>query len=367
MTTRRTFMQTGTAVAVAAPWLTARAGAPNYAAAAELIWRRGTTANSDAAAQRREWVRLATLAASSHNSQPWQFRIHADHIVIAPDFARRCPAVDPDDSHLFRSLGCAAENLVHAAAADGFAAQVRFNAALDAVIVSFERSAAVQRGHLAAAIFERRCTRLPYDAKPVAASARALLETAAAAPGVTPLFLQAAPQKEALIEYVRQGNLAQFDDPAFVNELRDWVRFNEADAIARGDGLAGAVSGQPSIPGWLGRMLFRFISSGAKQADIDAQAIRSSAGIVAFVAERDDKAAWVEVGRAYERFALQAAALDVRNAFVNQPVEVRKLRPQVQAWLGTPNQHVQLIVRYGTGPTSPHSLRRPLDAVVVEV
>ncbi len=147
-------MQSSTAVAAAAPWWSARAGTQSYQAAADALWRRNPTATSNDAAQRREWVRLATLAASSHNSQPWKFRVLADHIVIAPDYTRRCPAVDPDDSHLFRSLGCAAENLVHAAAADGFAAQVRFDAALDAVRVSFERSAAAQRDNLSAAIFE---------------------------------------------------------------------------------------------------------------------------------------------------------------------------------------------------------------------
>jgi hypothetical protein len=60
----------------------------------------------------KELVRYATLAASSHNTQPWRFRVRPASITILPDYSRRCPAVDPDDSHLFKSLGCAAENLV---------------------------------------------------------------------------------------------------------------------------------------------------------------------------------------------------------------------------------------------------------------
>jgi hypothetical protein len=67
----------------------------------------------------RELVRFATLAASSHNTQPWTFTTAASKIIIVPDFERRCPAVDPDDHHLFISLGCAAENLVVAASAVG--------------------------------------------------------------------------------------------------------------------------------------------------------------------------------------------------------------------------------------------------------
>ncbi|MGE0718509.1 MAG: Tat pathway signal protein, partial [Alphaproteobacteria bacterium] len=64
-------------------------------------------------------VRCATLAANSHNTQPWRFRAGTNRIEILPDFARRTPAVDPDDHHLFASLGCAAENLLVAATATG--------------------------------------------------------------------------------------------------------------------------------------------------------------------------------------------------------------------------------------------------------
>jgi hypothetical protein len=71
----------------------------------------------------RELVRYATLAANSHNTQPWTFKISDGNITIAPDFSRRCPAVDPDDHHLFVSLGCATENLIQAASATGSRAE----------------------------------------------------------------------------------------------------------------------------------------------------------------------------------------------------------------------------------------------------
>ena len=67
----------------------------------------------------KDLIRYATLAASGHNTQPWRFRIGAGRIDILPDFSRRTPVVDPDDHHIFVSLGCAAENLALAAAARG--------------------------------------------------------------------------------------------------------------------------------------------------------------------------------------------------------------------------------------------------------
>ncbi|MBS1167518.1 MAG: Tat pathway signal protein, partial [Proteobacteria bacterium] len=59
-----------------------------------------------------ELIRLATLAANSHNTQPWRFQVAETAIDIRPDPSRLTPVVDPDEHHLFVSLGCAAENLV---------------------------------------------------------------------------------------------------------------------------------------------------------------------------------------------------------------------------------------------------------------
>ncbi|MFQ4138041.1 hypothetical protein PGN35_017155 [Nodosilinea sp. PGN35] len=72
-------------------------------------------------------VRYGTLAASSHNTQCWRFRVNDQGITILPDRSRRCPVVDPDDHHLYVSLGCAAENILQAAKAHGLAGQVQFD------------------------------------------------------------------------------------------------------------------------------------------------------------------------------------------------------------------------------------------------
>jgi hypothetical protein len=62
-------------------------------------------------------IRYATLAANSHNTQPWRFKISDVGIEILPDMARQIAIVDPDNHHLFASLGCAAENLAIACGA----------------------------------------------------------------------------------------------------------------------------------------------------------------------------------------------------------------------------------------------------------
>jgi hypothetical protein len=87
--------------------------------------------------------------------------------------------------------------------------------------------------------------------------------------------------------------------------------------------------------------------------------------VAVFVGQTSDQAHWVEVGRAYERFALQATAMGVRCAFVNPPVEVPALRPQFASFLGLGVQRPNLVVRFGRGPKLPPSLRRPVQSVIV--
>jgi Nitroreductase family len=314
----------------------------------------------------RELVRFATLAASSHNTQPWKFRLRPDSITILPDYLRRCPAVDPDNSHLFKSLGCATENLVQAAAAQGFVADARFDSEEDGVVIRLKRAATAEATDLFRAITKRQCTRNEYDGQPLSPAELEKLETAGKTENVRLIFLLSEAQKETIIGYVTQGNLAQLTDRAFRKELVSWIRFNPGAALQTGDGLSGRASGQPPLPTWLAKGITSLVLTPKTQAETDARNIRSSAGIVVFVSSRNDKAAWVEAGRAYERFALQATVLGIRNAFINQPIEVPALRPHFESWLKLDGEHAMLIARFGHGPAAPFSLRRPLDDVIIQ-
>jgi hypothetical protein len=89
----------------------------SYADAVHSTWHPDATEATSGRPLFEELVRCATLAPSSHNTQCWRFAIQPRSISILPDRSRRCPAVDPDDHHLFVSLGCAAENMVQAASA----------------------------------------------------------------------------------------------------------------------------------------------------------------------------------------------------------------------------------------------------------
>lgn len=153
-------------------------------------------------------------------------------------------------------------------------------------------------------------------------------------------------------------------DAAFVAELKEWIRFDGDHAARTGDGLFAASSGNPTLPPWLGRRMFDLAFSEKAENDKYMRHLRSSAGVAVFVSEGDGPAQWVEAGRAFQRFALQATALGVRTAHLNQPVEVASMRPSFARALGLGGGRPDLVVRFGRGAGMPRSLRRPLESVL---
>lgn len=322
--------------------------------------------NDQQITQMRELVHYATLAPSSHNTQCWKFRLADRAIFILPDLSRCCPVVDPDNHHLYVSLGCAAENLSQAARARGLSGQVSFDSAGNGVVCVSLEPAEVTVTPLFEAIPHRQCTRNQYDGKPLSLEELNLLKTAGTGNGVRVVMLTRTDEIERVLDYVIQGNTAQFSNPDFLRELKSWIRFNDREAIRTGDGLSGRTTGNPSIPRWLANLMSQLLFRAQPENDKTARYIRSSAGIAVFVSDVDDKAHWVEAGRCYERFALQATALNVRNAFVNQPVEEASLRPKFAQALGLGEGRPDLVVRFGRGAGMPRSLRRPVEAVLTQ-
>lgn len=312
----------------------------------------------------RELVRAGTLAANSHNTQPWRFSLTEHEITIHPDLTRRCPAVDPDDHHLFASLGCVVENIVQAAPVLGFDVTPILNASNDGAI-----TLALDRRHpaanpLADVIVRRQYTRAEYDGRTIAPDDLASLKAAGIHEGVTCLLIIDRSCMDAIAGHVVEGNTAQMRDPAFMAELKAWIRFDDRMALAHRDGLTSRASGNPSLSAWLARLLLPLVVTEKSEAAKIARQIRSSAGIAVFAAASDDRAGWIAAGRAYQRFALEATARDIRHTFINQPVEVPALRSQFASELGLRDQSPDLVVRFGRGPAMPRSLRRPLSAVI---
>ncbi|MEP7243897.1 MAG: Tat pathway signal protein [Gammaproteobacteria bacterium] len=312
----------------------------------------------------RDLIRFATLAPNGHNTQPWRFAIAQRRITILPDFSRRTPVVDPDDHHIFASLGCAAENLALAAAARGHPGELRFVDANDGSIDFAYIDSAPAGSALFDAIPHRQSTRADYYARAVRSADLKTLAAAATIPGVDMVLINDRPQMDRLSDLVVAGTSAQMGDPAFLRELKSWLRFSPRQALKSGDGLYSAASGNPSLPEWLGQRIFDMLVTAQSESDKYARQLRSSAGVAVFIGAQNNREHWVLAGRSCQRFALQATALGLKLAFINQPVEVATLRPELAALVGMPGRRADIVMRFGYGPSLRYSVRRPIETVI---
>jgi hypothetical protein len=311
-----------------------------------------------------ELIRFATLAANSHNTQPWRFRIRDTRIEITPDTSRRTPVVDPHDHHLFISLGCAAENLAIAGGARGRPVSTAFSGEQGGSISCDMGVGAPIESDLADAIPVRQSTRADYDGRAVDRAVISELVKTARMPGVEIAIVTERSALDRLRDLIIAANGAQMADPAFIGELKHWLRFNSGQALAERDGLFSACSGNPQLPSWIAGTVFDwFVTADSENARYRRQ-IDSSSGIAVFFAEQDDADHWVRVGRAFERFALKATALGIKTAHLNQPVEVAGFRADLASLAGKPGGLPFLAVRFGYGPVMPYSVRRALPDVL---
>ena len=308
-------------------------------------------------------VHAATLAANSHNAQAWRFRRTQAGVAILPDLTRALPVADADHHHLYASLGCAAENLMLAAGTAGRSSALDFVPGGDGQ-VEVALGGDGTADPLSAAILARQCTRSDYDGRPVPAPDLATLEAAARVEGAEVLLVTDPALIAQVLDLILTANAAQVSDPAFAAELKSWLRFNARAAIETGDGLYSVASGNPALPTALGRFVFDRVFTVGAENDRYARQVRSSAGLAIVHSDRDDPAHWVQAGRACQRFALQATALGIRHAHLNQPVEVAATRPQLQSLLGLGTRRPDMVLRFGYAPPMVRSLRRPVAAVI---
>jgi nitroreductase len=340
-------------------------GRDRYEEALGRTWRHSDRRDLPWESAQRELVRYATLAANNHNSQPWRFRLLDRGIEVAPDFGRHGPGGDVEGHELYVSLGCAVENMVQAADAFGLRAIPSFDAGSGRIKIALAAGAR-RTSALFDAIPRRNSARGEFDGRPIAADQLRLLEKSGNGEGVRVLLFTESRQLDGILDHVRAATVMQMNDEQFVRELKSWIRLNYRDAISTGDGLFVKCYGHRVLVEPLGRIQLSLNLTSDVQSRACEQQIKSAAGLAIFVAELSDLKHWVEAGRCSQRFALQAAALGIRTSFISQPIVVPAVRERFAAHLGLGAQRPDVMLRFGHGPESLPSVRRPIDQVIVE-
>jgi hypothetical protein len=314
----------------------------------------------------RSALPYAILAPSSHNTQPWLFRLSEDRVDLIADRTRALPVVDPEDRALIISCGAALFHLRMALRYTGWTAAIEpFPEPADSDVLARIRMGGRRDPEpweelLFQAIPARRTNRLPFRQLPVPEELLVRAQVDAALEGVWLGLLEEEAGRMRVADLIAEGDRLQAADPRFRRELAAWIHPNRTRCR---DGMPGYAHGIGDMASLLGPWVVRTFDWGDGQAAKDRQLALGSPVLAVLGTDEDSPPAWLAAGQALSRMLLRLRAGGVWASFLNQPIEVPELRPRLAALLGV-GGYPQLLLRIGYGPEPRATPRREVEEVL---
>lgn len=281
-------------------------------------------------------VAAGILASNPHNTQPWIFRVSETEIEVLADTTRHLGTFDPYLREMHIGLGCAIENMVLAAPANGFAATVEAapGSLLDIERGGMVRAAAIRLSQgggasdpLYDAIPHRHTNRYAYDRG--RGFPEDLLRRIATMPvenGVAVSLFTEGEAFEALGRTIIEATDAIVADDEMIEDSHHWFRDGpremarersglELDTAGLSPALLAAAKFLPALPAK---------QSHGAWADQTRDTHIPTAALLGMISLRDryDRPQTLAAGRIWQRIHLEASAAGIAMHPLNQPVEM---------------------------------------------
>lgn len=306
-------------------------------------------------------VLAAGTAPSVHNSQPWQFSLSEDRLLLCADPKRALRVSDPNARALYISCGAALFSARVALRALGCQPRVRelphpeypFNvlAVIDAA--NGPPPTPAER-ELYEALWRRRTNRAPFSDDRVPKSVLDEMRRAADEEHASLRVLDR-PDTARVLALASKAGQQLSADAAHQAELRKWITFGKSDGIP-----ADALPLQPDAS-----------PSPVRDADFFGAAPEPRAGaayekypqLAVLTTETDEPQDWLQAGQALQHVLLVATACGLSASFFYHLIERDDMGEQEShSWPWPENP--QMIIRLGYGAAPIPVPRRPLADIM---
>lgn len=321
-------------------------------------------------------LKYASLAPSSHNSQPWNVYVRSDsELLIQADTSRRLPEVDPTNREAFLSIGAFWENLEQAAGALGFETRSNIFAAdtTDTDILEVKLEKRPQTGEPTGVspvldTMERRATnREKYEQTPLSSSH--LDQCHALLPDRLTYFPRESEKGQWISNNLPEAMSQQAFHDGKQKELADWMRFSRTQAAKRGDGLTPEMLGLPGIVRFIWYTFMNpksAMSRTFRKGTVKSikERVTHCAGFFVITGDDGSVKSLLQTGRNFQRLALKCTELKIETHPVSQLIQAPpwNQRSETELELSKPPQWM-LCVGYAKTHPKP-AVRRPVKEFV---
>ncbi len=311
-------------------------------------------------------LNYAVLAPSSHNTQPWIFKVYDDKIKLFADISRAMPVSDSYNRELVISCGAALGNFE--IAANYFGLSCRFDYLPDErdrthlvnihLIVGHTVTAMDRK--LFSAIKDRATNRNEFGAYSLPSSANAFLVKEAEKLGIELKLIEDKAKRSAIAELIIEADQKHFSNPQYREELSKWLRANNGEQT---DGISSSASWTPNFVAKIESMIIKKFDVGSGVAARDKELIEQSAMLAVIATEKEEPTQWIATGVFLSRILLYFTAIGVAAGYLNQAIEILEIRKLLREQTGIAG-YPQLVLRMGKAKNARPAARRPLEDVV---
>ncbi len=263
-------------------------------------------------------LRYAILAPSTHNSQPWKFRIKGNECEVHKDLQKFLPEADIKGKNMHISLGCCIENLIIASKYFNIYRTVIYHiprSSRDTLVATIEfknllGKYALNNDYLNSflAIQERTTHRGTYKTRKID---KKILNKVIEDNSNNLVEIKIITNKneiKKIAQYTQNSIKSLYSKKSFRKELSQWINHNFS---SKKEGIPGYSLKLPSLVSLIFPLLLRYINISQLISLINYKSIISMSAICIICGKDEASSIWLEVGRVAERIMLQFTSQNI--------------------------------------------------------
>lgn len=281
----------------------------------------------------------ATRAPSTHNSQPWLFKLQPNSVSISYNEKLFLPEADKDGRDLYISIGCMIENMIITASHFGFKADYVFleNSTDNHIAdINFEKSdySSPENEKLFKTISSRVNSRGQFNNEEISNEVSKIVKFNSEEFIDSKISLTILNKKEdihKMAELTREAMHRAYDRPSFRMEVSHWMNSNLS---RKKEGIPGYSLKLPLILSVIIPVIIRCFNVGKLLGRLNFESIKSAPLIFIFSSQNNSRKDWIDIGRYAEKLMLSLQAEGFQTSIFVGSLEIGDLYKDVHQLTG---------------------------------